>query len=376
MIEGPQIAQNAPEHPAGKPNWRHVGAFLGLTFGLTWLLDLLIYLHGGLGTPGSTSVVQLQMLFPAFSAIVLQVFFFPESPLYRKRPAGREQWFYSAFLLLTVISALAIVGTYLSPAQGKARLIAASIPQALAFAALLLLIVLRRVAGREAMSRVGLSWGNRRDWLLFAPGIVAFYVLQVVLNALFGLGPVHPSLMAVLPPRISPAPFVILIGAYSVLVTPILALVIAFGEEYGWRGYLQSEMLKMGRVRGVLLVGAIWGAWHWPLILMGFSYPGYPLFGLFLTVLFTIGFAVVLGTAVLRSGSILLAAYLHALNDQTTGFIVFLGYKPFNPAFSFGVGIYGIATLALITLLILRAPVWRGRGSSLISPSSGADQRE
>jgi hypothetical protein len=23
-----------------RPNWRHVGAFLGLTFGLTWLLDL------------------------------------------------------------------------------------------------------------------------------------------------------------------------------------------------------------------------------------------------------------------------------------------------------------------------------------------------
>ncbi|WP_371865723.1 CPBP family intramembrane glutamic endopeptidase [Dictyobacter kobayashii] len=107
----------------------------------------------------------------------------------------------------------------------------------------------------------------------------------------------------------------------------------AFGEEYGWRGYLQSELLKMGRVRGVLLVGVIWGAWHWPLILMGFSYPNYPLLGLLLTVLFTMGFAIVLGTAVLRSGSVLLAAYLHALNDQTTGFIVFLGYKPFNPAF-------------------------------------------
>ncbi|GLV55422.1 hypothetical protein KDH_22660 [Dictyobacter sp. S3.2.2.5] len=87
-----------------------------------------------------------------------------------------------------------------------------------------------------------------------------------------------------------------------------------------------------------------------------------------------IGFAVVLGFAVLRSGSILLAAYLHAPDDQTTGFIVTLDYKPFNPVFSFGVGIYGIAILVLITLLILRAPIWWGRGSSLISPSVGADQ--
>ncbi len=107
---------------------------------------------------------------------------------------------------------------------------------------------------------------------------------------------------------------------------------------------------------------------------MGFRYPGHPLLGLLLTVLFLVGFAVVLGYAVFRSGSILLAAYLHALNDQTTGFIVFLGYKPFNPAFSFGVGIYGIATLALITLLLLRAPIWRSRSSSLSSPPAGEDQ--
>ncbi len=356
-----EIPPNPSEYLTVRPNWRHVGAFLGLTFGLTWLLDLLIYWHGGLGTPGALGMVQLQMLFPAFSAIVLGIFFFPESPLYYRRPAGRGRWFYFSFLLLTLISAFGDVGAWLGPAQGPVRLVAVIVPQLLAVVCFLLLIVLRLVAGREAMSRVGLLWGNWRNWLLFAPAIVAFYVLQVVLNALFGLGSVHLSLIAA-PPGLSPVPIVILTAVQSVLLAPILAIVIAFGEEYGWRGYLQSELLKMGRVRGVLLVGVIWGIWHWPLILMGFSYPGYPLLGLLLTVLFLVGFAVVLGTAVLRSGSILLAAYLHALNDQTTGFIVFLGYKPFNSAFSFGVGIYGIATLALITLLLLRTSVWRGRG--------------
>lgn len=80
-------------------NWRHVGAYLGLTFGLTWLLDLAIYLRGGLNVPGMTSVLQLQMLLPAFSAILLGLFFFPESSIYRRRPAGRGRWFYYHFLL-------------------------------------------------------------------------------------------------------------------------------------------------------------------------------------------------------------------------------------------------------------------------------------
>lgn len=110
------------------------------------------------------------MLFPAFSAIVLQMFFFPESALYQKRPAGRERSFYSFFLLFTVISALAILGTYLGPVQGRVRLVAAAVPQVFAVVGLLLLLVLHRVAGREAMSLVVLSWGKWREWPALCSG--------------------------------------------------------------------------------------------------------------------------------------------------------------------------------------------------------------
>ena len=242
---------------------------------------------------------------------------------------------------------------------------AATVPLLLAFLGLLVLVVLRFVAGREAMARVWLAWGNWRYWLLFGLGIRRLLRPAGALNALFGLGPANLAPIPA-PPGFGPAIFLILAAVQSVLLAPILAIVIAFGEEYGWRGYLQSELLKLGRVRGVLLVGVIWGAWHWPIILMGFNYPGYPLLGVLLMTLYTTGLAVVLGYAVLKSGSVLLAAYLHALNNQVTAFIVALGFKPFDPAFSFGVGIYGIATLAIVALLILRDPIWRDKGSSLI----------
>ncbi len=342
------------------PNWPHVGAFLGLTFGVTWLLDLAIYLHGGLGTPGIVTVLQLQMLLPAFGAIMLGLLFFPESPIYRDRPAGRGRWFYYYFLLLVAIYALGALGVWLAPGAGTTLLVAASVPQVLAFLGLLVLIVLHPAAGREAMARVGLIWGNWRYWLLFGLAFVAYYVLQVALNASFGLGPANLA-PVVLPPGFTPEAFLIVGGVQSVLLAPILAIAIAFGEEYGWRGYLQSELLKLGRVRGVLLVGVIWGAWHWPLILMGFNYPGHPLLGVVLMTLYTTDLAVVLGYAVLESGSVLLAAYLHALNDQVVSYLVALGFRPFDPAFSFGIGIYGLATLAVVALLVLRDPLWRGR---------------
>lgn len=346
------------------PIWRHVGAFLGLTFGLTWLLDLAIYLRGGLSTPGMVTFLQLQMLLPAFSAIVLGLFFFPESPIYRGRAAGRGRWFYYYFLLLTVIYALGALGMWLAPAQRTTTLVAATAPLLLAFLGLLALIVLRFTAGREAMARVWLSWGNSRYWLLFGLAFVAFYGLQAALNASFGLGGARLAPLPT-PPGVSPQVVLIVGAVQSVLLAPILAIVIAFGEEYGWRGYLQSELLKLGRVRGVLLLGVIWGAWHWPIILMGFNYPGHPLLGVVLMTLYTTGLAIVLGYAVLRSGSVLLAAYLHALNNQVAAFIVAMGFRPFDAAFSFGIGIYGIATLAIVALVVLRDPVWRGKGSNL-----------
>jgi membrane protease YdiL (CAAX protease family) len=346
------------------PNWRHVGAFLGLTFGLTYLLNLAIYLRGGLGTPGMGSLLQLQMLLPAFSAIVLGLFFFPESPIYHRRAAGRGRWFYYYFLGLTVIYAVGSLSVWLAPTQGTITQIASLIPLLLALLGLLLLVVLRLVEGREAMARVWLSWGNWRYWLLFGLGFVAYYALQAVLNASFGLGQASLAPLPT-PPGLSPNTALILGAVQSVLLAPILAIVIAFGEEYGWRGYLQSELVKLGRVRGVLLLGVIWGAWHWPLILMGYNYPGHPLLGVVLMTLYTIGLAIVLGYAVLRSGSVLLAAYLHALNNQVVAFIVALGFRPFDTAYSFMIGIYGIATLAIIALLILRDPVWKGKGSNL-----------
>ncbi|MBT7069590.1 MAG: CPBP family intramembrane metalloprotease, partial [Anaerolineae bacterium] len=54
----------------------------------------------------------------------------------------------------------------------------------------------------------------------------------------------------------------------TTIIGPLLGLVIAFGEEYGWRGYLQGELVKLGRVKGVLWVGVIWGVWHAPAVAM------------------------------------------------------------------------------------------------------------
>jgi membrane protease YdiL (CAAX protease family) len=53
-----------------------------------------------------------------------------------------------------------------------------------------------------------------------------------------------------------------------------IGAVFAFGEEYGWRGYLLPKLLPLGEFRASLLVGVIWAFWHTPALLAGLNYPG------------------------------------------------------------------------------------------------------
>ena len=55
--------------------------------------------------------------------------------------------------------------------------------------------------------------------------------------------------------------------------TPISAL-LAFGEEYGWRGYLLPRLLPLGEVRASIVVALIWAPWHLPVLLVGLNFPG------------------------------------------------------------------------------------------------------
>ncbi len=341
--------------------------FLGLTFGLTYLIDLVIYLYGGFTGPGWYYAIALTGMMPAFSAILLGLFFLPNSPIYYRWPAGRGRWFYYFFLLYILSIAIGVISIWLYPSDQMIELVGIVI-QLVMVAGLPFLIVLRFAAGREAMARVWLSGGSWRYWLIFSLAYVVFYVVQTALNASSGLGP-SEMVVNTAPQGFNPILYTILKAGGTLLLGSVLSMVALFGEEYGWRGYLQSELFKLGRVRGVLLLGVIWGAYHWPAILMGWNYPGYPLPGLARMVLWCTAEGIVLSYAVLKSGSVLLAAFLHAVGNVIMSPIVEMGFKPYDRVFSFFFGIYGIATLAVIAFFILRDPIWRGKGGGLPEPA-------
>ena len=77
----------------------------------------------------------------------------------------------------------------------------------------------------------------------------------------------------------------------------------AFGEEYGWRGYLLPKLLPLGEVKAAVLVGAIWATWHLPILIAGLNYPGVaPLAVIAVFVPVTIAMSVLFGVSRHRCG--------------------------------------------------------------------------
>jgi membrane protease YdiL (CAAX protease family) len=56
-----------------------------------------------------------------------------------------------------------------------------------------------------------------------------------------------------------------------------IGTLLAFGEEFGWRGYLLPKLLPLGEVKAALIVGLIWGPWHLPVLIVGLNYPRQPI---------------------------------------------------------------------------------------------------
>jgi uncharacterized protein len=321
-------------------NWPHVAWFLGLAFGLTWLADLVLYLNGGLVGPLAALLLQFQMLMPAFSALLLGAFFFKESPIYYRSNHTAARWFVYFFLSLTFLYLIGIIAALFQSKQTATISSLLLIPNLLG---LILLVVLRWRGGREAFASTGLAGGKARVWLVYGVGLVAFYGLQTFLNYVFHLGQVV-DLKAAFPQLLAlPAPAIMLIMALQMLI-------ITFGEEYGWRGYLQTELTRLGRIRGVFLLGVIW---------MGYNYPGQPIVGSIAMVVVCIILAYFLAYAVLKSNGIWTAAYLHALSNQSMSFFAMTMVMPTSVLFSFSIGIPSLILGAIVVLLILRDPVWK-----------------
>lgn len=160
---------------------------------------------------------------------------------------------------------------------------------------------------------------------------------------------------------ITPSQMVMIQTLTALLIAPILNAIPILGEEFGWRAYLLPKLMPLGGRKAMVWMGIIWGLWHAPLIAMGHNYgtdyPGAPWLGILATIWVMFIFGTFLGWATLRGGSVWPAVIGHgAINGIAAIYVFFTQGEPnlvLGPSVA---GLIGSLVLAVVTLAIFFWP--------------------
>jgi membrane protease YdiL (CAAX protease family) len=175
---------------------------------------------------------------------------------------------------------------------------------------------------REGFGDSGLPLRLKEAWryylfaLLLPLGVVTIIIILALVS---GLGQPDFSLSAFFQ-RMVPAGQAPPAPGLNIWLSLILQLIIStfiilpfvFGEELGWRGYLQNRLYYQRPVASAVAAGLIWGLWYLPLNLAGYNYPGQPLPGAAIFPVSAVLLSIIFGWLFLRTGSVWVPCLAHA----------------------------------------------------------------
>ena len=194
-------------------------------------------------------------------------------------------------------------------------------------------IILQVIHKERPFSELGVSFRVNWWWLVAAitPIILAFLTLGINLlfpnvsysatseGLLSRLTPEQAQLAAQQVSQHSPFVFALLQIVNALILGCTVNAFFAFGEELGWRGYLLKALQDKRFLFVSLIIGVVWGVWHFPLILLGHNYPQHPVPGVAMMIVFCVLLTPMMIYIVLQSGSVITAAIFHGVLNAIAG---------------------------------------------------------
>lgn len=233
---------------------RELFLFLLPAYALTFLMGLVMW-YGTARNLDISAFPNAQMLYPAAGVIVAYL-------ITRKEDKRIPRAFYILFLLVTILMVLISVLSVLLPDE---FVVVSGIPisvwmllvQVILIVGSLACLILCLAAGREKRTAYGLSWKNTKASL----ACIALFTILYFLRSAFSLA-LSGQIGIFMDILKTPTTWISLV---FLSVQFFLVFIAFFGEEYGWRYYLQPLLQeKFGLRGGVMVLGIVWGLWHLP----------------------------------------------------------------------------------------------------------------
>ena len=277
---------------------QQLSLFFAIAFGMPVLLGVLLGItyHQG----GNTDIFPNTWMFlPACAVMVVKLRC--ETDNLPARP------FYKAYILFTSVMVVLCIIQTIRYDMTRVAIIVGSL------ASIVSLILLLRMKPEER-TRSGLSFStNWKLGLLLCGLFILLLCLELFLRLLIAgvlTGDV-PAMLHTVRFRENAA-----MTLLSLPLWAVLNLALMFGEEYGWRYYLQPLLQnRFGPRRGVILLGLLWGLWHLPLNLYYYS-PATALFSLLAQLIACVSLGTFFGWVYLKTGNIWAVSLLHFLNNS------------------------------------------------------------
>lgn len=336
-----------------KPGWpgikKEILAFIGITFVLTYAYNLWLYLSFGSIDKLPPYSTLVQMLIPAAVAVFCAFIF-------RDRTLTRSSMLF--FIIFYINIAIFLWEMLIGPVIPESLFslpiyrFLPTLSILVSSASVIVLIALNLMKkSREELYPSGLSVGRNLKWYVIISVLFTILFFSVYyLNYLFGYGAAYLGY--------SLEGFLAGLGE-NLVIGFFVGWSFYFGEEYGWRIYLQDRLFTLfGGIKGVILLGVIWGLWHSGLILMGMNYPDQPILGNTVMICFTVFMGIIYSIAVLKTGSVWIAVILHLITDTMEPLAWLHISFPSDTIYCFGTGIYGIAIIGIVALALLRFDIW------------------
>lgn len=191
-----------------------------------------------------------------------------------------------------------------------------------AFCPALATFVVRKWITREGFDDLRLRFGSGRWFFYVLAWLLPLFVVagMAALGMALGLGTPDLSLARAIAAEpvgrdLSMMQGLGLLIVPQVLLVALIMTPVLFGEEFGWRGFLQQRLFPGAPALAALATGLIWGVWHYPLILRGYNYPDHSVLGAALFTVFTVLVSYIFGWFYRRSGSIWCASLAHAATN-------------------------------------------------------------
>lgn len=213
--------------------------------------------------------------------------------------------------------------------------------------------IIMRYASREKLNRKTFKLGGFRNLALAWTMGVGMAVLTFVLPILFGFGKFDPTytkfkemitqIGSVVPENMPQ--FFIFMFILSLTIFLLPAVILALGEEFGFRGYLLPKLIPLGRYKALIISGSIWGLWRIPL---NYLTGNLSLFDTGMMVFSSVLFGSVLGWLYFRSQSIWAPSVASAAYQSSQ--VLYALITAISPLV---INISGTAVLLIFVLILL-----------------------